>query len=68
MNLGRETENDKQNYVVCISASRHNRKITRKEMSNIFFQTYRYNMVKCLQNVNFENVDTERSAGKNDGF
>ena len=68
MNLGRETENDKQNYVVCISASRHNRKITRKEMSNIFFQTYRYNMVKCLQNVIFENIDTERSAGKNDGF
>ena len=26
------------------------------------------NMMKCHRNVNFESMDTERSARKNDGF
>ena len=26
------------------------------------------NMVKCRRNVNIEEMDTERSAGKNDAF
>ena len=41
-------------------------KITRKEMSKLLFQNY--DKVKCRQNVSFEEVDTERSAGKNEIF
>ena len=61
MNLGWEPENDEQKYVVCISASRDNGKITRKEMSKLFFQNYHhhYGMVKCCLKVNFEEMDTE---------
>ena len=41
-------------------------KITRKEMSKLLFQNY--DKVKCRQNVSFEEVDTERPAGKNEIF
>ena len=27
-----------------------------------------YDMMKCRRNVNFEEIDTEPSTGKNDGF
>ena len=37
LNLGWEPGNDKQNYAVCIFVSRDNGKITRKEMSKLFF-------------------------------
>ena len=45
-----------------MSVSRDNGKITRKEMSKLF------DMVKCHRNVNFEEIDTERSTGKNEEF
>ena len=37
-------------------------------MSKIFFENYRYDMVKFRRNVSFEEMDTERSTGKNDRF
>ena len=40
----------------------------RKEMSKLFFENYRYDMVKCRRNVSFEGMDTECSTGKNDRF
>ena len=66
MNLGWEPGNDKQNYVVCISISRDNGEITRKEMLKLFFQNYhyQYSMMKCCRNVDFEEMDTECSIGK----
>ena len=51
------------------SVSRGNGKITRKEMSKLFlcgYLTTHYSMVKCLQNDNFEEIDTETSTGEND--
>ena len=41
-------------------------KTPQKEMANFFFQNY--DMVKCRRNVNFEEMDTERSTRKNEGF
>ena len=38
MNWGWEPGNDKQGFVVCISVSRNNGEITRKEMSAFFFK------------------------------
>ena len=62
--------NDKQDYVVCISVSRDNGKITKKETSKLFFQNYncQYGLVKYHRNVNFEEMDTECLTGKNCGF
>ena len=67
MDLDREPGNDKRNYIACISISRDNGKITRKEMSKLSFQNYHYHysMEKCCRNVNFEEIDTECSTGKN---
>ena len=67
MNLGWEPGNDKQNYVVCISVSRDNGKITRKDFKIITTTTVD-GMVKCCRNVDFEEMDTECSTGKNYGF
>ena len=66
MNLGWEPGNDKQNYVACVSVSRDNSKITIKTLK-LSFQNYHYHysMVKCCQNVDFEEMDTECSTGKN---
>ena len=64
MNLDLEPGKDKQNYVVCISVSRDNGKIIRKEMSKSFFQNYHYHygMVKLCWNVGFKEIDTEWST------
>ena len=32
------------------------------------YLTTDYNMVKCHENVNFKEIDTEPSIGKSDGF
>ena len=37
-------------------------------MSKLFFQNYHYDMVKCRPNVNFKEMNTECSKGKNNGF
>ena len=39
-------------------------------MLQLFFQIdlYHYAMVKCRLNVDFEEMDTERSIEKDDGF
>ena len=76
MNLGWEPRDDKQTmYFVFAIKTKHmsvscgNGKITRKEMSKLFSCGYdRYDMVKCHRNVNFEEIDTECSTGKNDGL
>ena len=63
-------------YFVFVIKTRHkslscdNGKITRKEMSKLFlcdYLTTHYSMVKCHENVNFEEINTESSTGKNDG-
>ena len=44
-------------------------KITRKKMSKLYSCDYdHYDMVKCRRNMNFEEIDTEPSTGKHDGF
>ena len=76
MNLGWEPGDDKQTmYFVFTIKTKHmsvscgNGKITRKEMSKLFSCGHdRYDMVKCHRNVNFEEIDTESSTGKNDGL
>ena len=70
MNFGWEPGNDKQNYEFCVSVSHDNSKITRNEMSKLFFQNYQYHcgMVKYCRNVDFEEMDTECSARKNYRF
>ena len=71
MNLVWEPGNDKQGYVVCISVSRDNSEITstKRNVETIFSKHhYHYGMVKCRQIVNFEEMDTEWSTGKNYGF
>ena len=46
-----------------------NGKITRKEMSKLLSFDYDHDdMVKCHQNVNFEEIYTKPSTGKNYGF
>ena len=53
------------------SVSHDNGKITRIEMSKLFsydYLTTRYSIAKCRFNVNFEQIDTEPSIGKNDEF
>ena len=38
-------------------------------MSTLFSCAYdRYDIVKCRRNMNFEEMDTEPSIGKKDGF
>ena len=71
MNLVWEPGNDKQDYVVCISVSSDNGEtISTKSNVEIIFSKYHYHygMVKCRQIVNFEEMDTEWSTGKNYGF
>ena len=71
MNLGWEPGNDQQGYVACISVSRDNGELTStKRNVEIIFSKYHYHygMVKCRQIVNFEEMDTEWSNGKNYGF
>ena len=52
-----------------MSVSRDSGKIAQKEMSKSFSCDYEhYNMVKSRQNVNFEEIDTEPSAGKRMNF
>ena len=71
MNLVWEPGNDKQDYVVCISVSSDNGETTStKPNVEIIFSKYHYHygMVKCRQIVNFEEMDTEWSTGKNYGF
>ena len=65
MNWGWEPGNDKQGFVVCISVSRNNGEITRKEMSAFFFQNITTTMVGW--NV-AEQMDTGFSTGKHYGF
>ena len=58
LNLGWEAGNDTQNFVVYISVSRDNGKITWKEMSKLFSCDYnRQDMVKCLRDVSSEEMD-----------
>ena len=68
MSLVWEPGNDKQGYVVCISVSRDNGEIT-STISNveILFSNIT-GMMKCHQIVNFEEMDSEWSTGKNYGF
>ena len=47
------------------SVSRDNGKISCKEL---FYFTTDYSMMKCCRNVNFKEIYTEPSKGKNDGF
>ena len=71
MNLVWEPGNDKQGYVVCVSVSRNNGEITstKSHLETISSKYhYHYGMVKCRQTVNFEEMDTEWSNGKNYGF
>ena len=71
MNLVWEPGKDKQGYVVCISISCDNGEITStKSNVEIIFSKYHYHygMVKCHQIVNFEEMGTEWSTGKNYGF
>ena len=71
MNLVWEPGNDKQGYVVCVSVSRNNGEITStKSHLETISSKYHYHcgMVKCRQIVNFEEMDTEWSTGKNYGF
>ena len=73
LNLARERGNDKQTaYFVSVremSVSRENGEITRKEMPKSFLCDYdHYDMVRSRQNLNFEEIDTEPSTGKNYGF
>ena len=52
-----------------MSVLRDNGKITRIEISKLFrYDCDHYDMVKCRWNMNFEEIDTEPSIGKNDGF
>ena len=51
-----------------MSVSCDNGKITRKEISKLFLCDDHYDIVKYRLNVNFEEIDTEPSAGKNDRF
>ena len=52
-----------------MSDSRDNGKTTRKEKSKLFLCDYNYyNMVRCHRNVDFEEINTESSTGKNDEF
>ena len=67
MNFCWELGNDKQNYVVCISVSHDNGKITRKDFKIITTFTVD-GMVKYCRDVDFEEMDTECSTGKNYGF
>ena len=45
-------------------------KITRKKRKNCFRATMitTSDVIKCRRNENFEDMDTERSIGKNDEF
>ena len=55
--------------LVCLFVCRDNDKITQKEMLKLFSCDYdHYNIMKCRRNMNFEEMDTEPSTGKNDGF
>ena len=60
----------KEELVIYISLSRDNGKITRKEMSKLFFQNYHYHhgMVKCRRNVNFEKKILSVQQEKNMDF
>ena len=51
-----------------MSVSCGNGKITRKEISKLFSCDDHYDIVKYRLNVNFEEIDTQPSAGKNDRF
>ena len=52
-----------------MSDSRDNGKTTRKEKSKKFLCDYNYyNMVRFRRNVDFEEINTESSTGKNDEF
>ena len=76
MDLGRELGNNKQTFYFAspvktrhMSDSRDNGKTTRKEKSKLFLCDYNYyNMVRCHRNVDFEEINTESSTGKNDEF
>ena len=72
MNLAWKSGNDKQDYAVCISFSRDdNGEVTfRKSNVEIIFSKYHCHcsMVKCRQIVNFEEMNSEWSTGKNYGF
>ena len=72
MNLAWKSGNDKQDYAVCISFSRDdNGEVTfRKSNVEIIFSTYHCHcsMVKCRQIVNFGEMNSEWSTGKNYGF
>ena len=76
MNLGWESGKDKQTlYSLFAIKTSHmsvlleNRKITRKKTSKLFSCDYDHqDMVKCRQNVNFEETDTEPSSEKNSRF
>ena len=76
MNSGREPGSNKQTmFFIFIIKTRHksvscdNSKITRNEMSKWFSYDFdQYDIVKFRWYVNFEEIDTEPSTGKNDGF
>ena len=52
-----------------MSVSHDKGKITQKKMSKSFsFDFDHYDMVKCHQNVNFEDIGIEPSTGKNEEF
>ena len=51
-----------------MSLLRDNDKIIQKETPKLFSCDYdHYNKVKCRRNVDFEEIDTEPSTGKNGG-
>ena len=52
--------------MVCISVSRDSGK--RKEMSKLFSCDYDHYDVKCRGNMNYEEMDAERSIEKNYAF
>ena len=66
MNSGREPGSNKQTMFFIFII---NSKITRNEMSKWFSYDFdQYDIVKFRWYVNFEEIDTEPSTGKNDGF
>ena len=70
MNLGWEPGNDKQTMQFAFPSPVTIVKLHEKKCQNYFHVTKitMNDMVKCHWNMNFEEIDTERSAGKNDGL
>ena len=70
MNLGWESGKDKQTMQFAFPSSATMVKSHEKKCQNYFHVTTitMNDMVKCQWNMNFEEIDNEFSAGKNDGL